>query len=436
MISPPVRVLPPPVERTRLATLLSALLPGLGQLYQERWVRGLLMLLLPPLILLLIAGFVLIAAPITELVIRSASLVAVLLVGTLFAYHVAVVLDAFAGRSGSLSRHPAADLAVAAAVLLGLTLAYFPIYQQSRAWAGVLTTVFEIPDRTVGAGTPSAESTAPGWSERERLNVLILGIDTREEQAETANTDTVIVLSLDPVGNTAAMLSIPRDTLVDIPGVGADKINSAYARGGTGSRGAELARRTVEGFLDIPIHSYALIDFVAFRSTIDSVGGVIVDVRRPLRDEHFPTADFGIERLRFLAGPQHMDGEEALKYARSRHDSNDFSRARRQQAVIFALRASLARAGIFRMPAIVEDVGPLVRTTFDPGDVLRLARTALAVEASEIRSEVLLPCGGDEPHCELIEENTPAGYYLIPDEDKVRALVADLFGEPAGSSSN
>lgn len=424
------------MERTRAATLLSALLPGLGQLYQDRWVRGALMILLPPLVLALVGAFVLIAPPVTELVIRSASLVAILVVGALFAYHAAVVIDAFAGRSGALAGRRPADYAIGAGVLLVLALAYYPVYQQSRAWAGVIATVFEIPDRTVGAGTPSAETTAPGWSDRERLNVLVLGIDTREEQAETANTDTVIVLSLDPVSNTAAMLSIPRDTLVDIPGVGPDKINAAYVHGGTGSRGAELARRTVERFLEIPIHSYALIDFVAFRSTIDSVGGVIVDVRRPLRDEHFPTADFGVERLRFLAGPQHMDGEEALKYARSRHDSNDFSRARRQQAVIFALRASLARAGIFRMPAIVEDVGPLVRTTFDPGDVLRLARTALAVEASEIRSEVLLPCGGDEPHCELIEENTPAGYYLIPDEDKVRALVADLFAEPAGRNSN
>lgn len=436
MISPPVRALPAPIERTAFPTLLSALLPGLGQLYQERWVRGTLMLLLPPLVLALVGAFTLIAAPVTEVVIRSASLVAVLLVGTLFAYHAAVVIDAFAGRSGALRTHRVADLAIGVAVLLGLALTYYPIYQQSRAWAGVLTAVFEMPERTVGTGTPRAETSAPGWSERERLNVLILGVDTREQAADTANTDTVIVLSLDPVSNTAAMLSIPRDTLVDIPGVGPDKINAAYAHGGTGSRGAELARRTVEVFLDIPIHSYALIDFVAFRSTIDSVGGVIVDVRRPLRDDRFPTADFGVERLRFLAGPQHMDGEEALKYARSRHDSNDFSRARRQQAVIFALRASLARAGIFRMPAIVEDVGPLVRTTFDPGDVLRLARTALAVEASEIRSEVLLPCGGDEPHCELTEENTPAGYYLIPDEKKVRALVADLFGEPAGSSSN
>lgn len=436
LIETPVRTLPPTVERAAFPTLLSALLPGLGQVYQDRWVRGALMIVLPPLAFVLVGGAVLLVAPLVEVVIRRATLVAVLVVGTLFAYHVAVVADAFAGRTGAIRGRRGADYGWLVAILLGLALVYFPIYQQSRAWAGVLAAVFETPERTIGVGTSSAgTTTAPGWSERERLNVLLLGIDTREESRELQNTDTVIVLTFDPVGETAAMLSIPRDTLVDIPGVGKDKVNSAYAHGGTGSRGAELARRTVEGLLEIPIHSYALIDFPAFRSTIDSVGGVLVDARRPLRDERYPTPDYGIERIRFLAGPQLMDGEDALRYARSRYDSNDFSRARRQQAVLFALRSRLAQAGIFRLPGIVEDVGPLVRTTFDPGDVLRLARTALAIDASEIRSEVLLPCGGDEEHCELVEANTAAGYYLIPDVEKVRELVADLFAQPAGTSS-
>ena len=433
VIPTPVPALPLPRERSAFATVLSGLLPGLGQIYQERWARGALMLLLPPLVLALLAGVVVMAPPIAQVAIRRAALLATLVVGAMFAYHVTVVSDAFAGRSGSFRRHRLADYGWLVAVLVVLGVAYLPVYRQSIAWAGVIASVFQVPERTIDAGTSSAGTTAPGWSERERLNVLLLGVDTRDN-AETNNTDTVIVLSLDPVGQTAAMLSIPRDTLVDIPGVGKDKVNSAYAHGGTGSRGAELARRTVEDLLAIPIHSYALIDFTAFRSTIDSVGGVLVDVRRPLRDERYPTSDYGVERIRFLAGPQLMDGEDALRYARSRHDSNDFSRARRQQIVLFALRSRLAQAGIFRMPGLVEQVGPLVRTTFDPGDVLRLARTALGVEASEIRSEVLLPCGGDEPHCELIEENTPAGYYLIPDVDKVRALVADLFSQAAGSS--
>src|SRR5205814_5267625 len=114
------------------------------------------------------------------------------------------------------------------------------------------------------------------------------------------NTDTIIVLSVDPDTRTAGMLSIPRDTLVDVPGVGKDKVNSAYARATDPERnGAALARRTVEQFLGIPIHSYAVVDFDAFRKTIDAVGGVLIDVKRPLRDEEYPTSDSGIERIEF-----------------------------------------------------------------------------------------------------------------------------------------
>jgi LCP family protein required for cell wall assembly len=410
------------------AAFLSTLLPGLGQVYQERWVRGALMLLVPPLLLSLLGAFVFVADPIVAVIVRQGALFALLIVGGLFAYHVTIVGDAFAGRLGwgGFRGRPVFDHALLFAVVFGLSLMYYGLYRQSASWAGLLATVFQPAGRTIGVGTSSTDTTAPGWSGRERLNVLLLGIDTREESAETQNTDTVIVLSLDPVSNTAAMLSIPRDTLVDIPDIGQDKVNSAYSHGGS-RRGAELARRTVERFLGIPIHSYAIIDFPAFRQTIDSVGGVVVDVRRPLRDEDYPTPDFGIERVRFLEGPQLMTGEDALRYARSRHDSNDFSRARRQQAVLFALRTRFAQAGLFRLPGIVQRVGPLVRTSFDPGNVISLARTALGIEPSRIRSEVLLPCNIDVPHCELTEESGPSGYYLIPDEDKVRSLVDDVF---------
>jgi len=422
-----------------LGALLSGLLPGLGQFYQARWRRGLLMLLLPFAGLAVFAGVVLTLEPVAGVVIGRAALFALLLAGGLFAYHCAVALDAFAGRRGAagLTRGRALDLAVLLAVVLGLSLGYFSAYRQSLGWARVLETVLvRAPDgRTVGAGTPSGTTTAPSWSGRERLNVLLLGVDTREEDAQLQNTDTVILLSLDPLAHTAAMLSIPRDTLVDVPGIGPQKINSAYVLGGGGDEGADLARRTVEDFLDIRIHTYAIIDFNAFRATIDSVGGVRLDVPRPLRDESYPTPDYGVERIRFLAGPQLLDGEQALRYARSRHDSNDFSRARRQQAVLLALRERLALAGIFRIPSIFDRVGPLVRTSFDADDVLPLARTALAVEAGGIRSEVLLPCDIDVPHCELSEQNDAGGYYLIPDLDKVRALVTSMFaGAPPAST--
>jgi len=397
-------------------------------MYLARWRRGVVMLVAPLVGVAAFAAVVLLGGPIAPLVVQRATLFALLLVGGLFAYHVVVVADAFAGRIGFLRGRHALDYALLTAIVLGLVVGYWSAYRQVTTWANAIAAVFEPPaGRIVGAGTPTGGTSAPGWSGRERLNVLLLGIDTRDASPQTENTDTIILLSLDPTAKTAAMLSIPRDTLVDIPGVGQDKVNSAYSYGGDAKKGPELARRTVERFLGVPIHSYAVIDFAAFRQTIDSVGGVTVDVRRPLRDEDYPTADFGIERAEFRAGPQLMDGENALRYARSRHDSNDFGRARRQQLVLLALRERLALAGLFRLPGIVERVGPLVRTNFDPGKVFPLARTALSIDASEIASDVLLPCGGDAPHCELKEENTALGYYLIPDLGKVRALVDDLF---------
>jgi hypothetical protein len=126
-----------------------------------------------------------------------------------------------------------------------------------------------------------------------------------------------------------------------------------------------------------------------------------------------------------------MAGDAALKYARSRHDSNDFSRAKRQQDVISALRARLSSDGMLgRIPAIVNDVGSAVETNFDPANVLALAGLGGGIPSSDIKSEVLLPCGGDAPHCELAEDNTPSGYYLIPDRSKLANLVAELFYDP------
>jgi LCP family protein required for cell wall assembly len=413
------------------AALLSALLPGLGQVYQERWRRGLVMFLVPVVAAAILAGLLIAGGPPASAILRSAALFAVLIVGGLFAYHVTVIAEAFAGRLRGTrvrARH-AVDYGLLLAIVLGLSVTYLAIYRHSTLWASVLATTFEpVAGRTLGAGTTLGGTAAPGWSGRERLNVLVLGIDTRDDDPVTQNTDTILVLSVDPEAKNAAMLSIPRDTLVDIPGIGKDKVNSAYVHATDPKRnGAELARRTVERFLGIPIHSYAVIDFAAFRQTVDSVGGVVIDIKRPLRDEEYPTSGYGVRRIELRAGPQLLDGEEALEYARSRHDSNDFSRARRQQTVLLALRARLAQGGLFRLPGVLDRVGPLVRTSFDPGNVLPLARTVLGIDGKEIRSEVLLPCGGDEPHCELNEENAADGYYLIPDLAKVRALVSEVF---------
>ena len=411
-----------------LAAICSGLLPGLGQVYADRWIRGVVIFLIPVLAAALGGAFIATFDPLTSLVVRHAVLFTVAIVGGLLLYHLWAVGDAFAGGlrgRGALRRKRVADYFALGVVTLALIVGYGSVYRGASAWAGLAAQIFAPVAGTTARGA-STVFEPPPWNGRERLNVLILGIDSRGVAGDTMNTDTMIVLSLDPVNRTAAMLSVPRDTLVTIPGHGPEKVNAAFAIGGP-----ELAQRTIDGLLGIQINSYALINFGAFTKIVDSVGGVVIDVKRPIRDESYPTADFGVERLNIQPGQQLMTGEVALKYARSRHGSNDFSRARRQQDVISAIRARLATDGMLgRIPGIVGEVGSAVETSFDPANVLPLAGLGGSIPSSDIRSEVLLPCGGDALHCELIEDNSPLGYYLIPDKTKIANLVAELFYDP------
>lgn len=421
-----MRAAEPPVGSPGFAALLSGLLPGLGQVYQDRWVKGLLMFLLPILGLALAATFVINADLLTTWVLRNAMYVTFLVVATAAVYHLYVVADAFAERMHRLSGRHVIDYAVLALVAVTLTLTYGTIYRESAPWAAFFARFFApIARQQPLPPPPPGEETAPAWTGKDRLNVLVLGIDTRDGDRTTQNTDTMIVISLDPLNKTAAMLSLPRDIYINKPGTFQGKINAAFATGGP-----DLARRVTSDLLGIRIHSYALVNFEAFNRVVNGVGGVIVDVKRPVRDEYFPTVDYGVERVNIGAGPQLMFGETALKYARSRHDSNDYSRARRQQDVLGALRAKLSTPQALRtLPALMDGIGTTIETDFDPANVLSLAGTATGIDSGNITSDVLYPCGGDYPHCELTLD-TEGGFYLTPDVAKIRDLAASLFYDP------
>ncbi|HLQ04474.1 MAG TPA: LCP family protein [Verrucomicrobiae bacterium] len=407
------------------AAVLSGLLPGLGQIYEDRWVKGILMIILPVLAITLGGAFVAYADPLTAFVLQHAPLVTFVLIGSALVFHLSVVADAFAGRLGKLRGRMAVEYAVLALVTLALIAGYGTIYRQSAPWASVAARMFA-PFATKAVAPPTApEQEAPSWSGNDRLNILVMGVDTREADPATRNTDTMLVLSLDPVNKTAAMLSIPRDVYIDKPGTFQGKINSAYASGGP-----NLARRLVDDLLGIRIHTYVLVNFEAFNKIVDGVGGVVVDAKRPVRDEYYPTPDYGIERVNILTGPQLMHGDLALKYARSRHDTNDYSRARRQQEVIGALRTRLTQADALRtLPSLIDTVGTTLETDFDPANVLPLARTGTGIASADISSDVLYPCGGDYPHCELMY-NGDNGFFLLPDRAKVRDFAAQLFYDP------
>lgn len=229
-----------------------------------------------------------------------------------------------------------------------------------------------------------------------RVNVLMLGIGGEGHEAPNLS-DTIMVMSIDPKTKDVAMLSVPRDLYVKYAGKGgsAGKINAANAFGGP-----ELAAKTVQQVIGVPIHYYVLVDFSGFKQAIDAVGGIDVDVPQTLYDTAFP-CDNGKNYcpLSIKAGMQHMNGTTALKYARCRHGAptgncgDDFGRATRQQEILVALRQKALQASTLTNPVkltgLIDSVGNHVKTDLQLGEIKKLAELAKDVDTKKISNKVL-----------------------------------------------
>jgi LCP family protein required for cell wall assembly len=260
----------------------------------------------------------------------------------------------------------------------------------------------------------------------ERLNVLLLGIDQREGEKGPWRTDTMILLSLDPVTNSASMLSIPRDLWTTIPGYGESRINTAHFTGDDQNYpggGPALAKKTVWYALGVPVHNYVRVNFTGFEQLIDAVGGLDIEVPEDIYDAKYPTADYGTIELFIPAGLQHMDGKLALQYARTRHGSSDFARMGRQQQV---LRAAFDKAlsldiPLTRIPMVLQLLGTSVQTDLTLQQIVTLVGAARKIGPANLRSGVI-----DGSITTTVV--TPQGWMVeVADWDKVRALVDDLF---------
>jgi len=193
---------------------------------------------------------------------------------------------------------------------------------------------------------PTLAPTRPGAPAP--VTVLLLGTDRRPGEEVTPRSDAVLVARIDPARERVALLSLPRDLWVAIPGHGNNRLNAAYLwgeRDGPRGGGLALARATVSNALGIAIDYAIVADFRGFAGIIDALGGISVDVPRPLVDHQFPTADYRVTTVRFAAGRQRMDGMTALSYARIRHPDSDFERGLRQQAVLIAIAERLRERG-------------------------------------------------------------------------------------------
>ncbi len=293
-----------------------------------------------------------------------------------------------------------------------------------------------LPAQQAGASTQPQdrpltpdEAPPPIWDQG-RVNILLLGVDQRpcEDTGGAWRTDTMILVGLDPDTKTASMLSFPRDLWVEIPTVGANRLNAAHFFGEAyeyPGGGPALAKRTIQDNFGVPVHYYIRINFDGFRKVVDALGGIDIEVQEPIWDDRYPTDDCQYQTVQFDVGQYHMDGDQALKYARSRHYSSDFDRARRQQQVLFAIYDKATSLQVIpRLPELWAAKDEAVQTDLSLIEVMKLARLGMQVDRENIRRGVI-----DESM--TYSMTTEKGWQVLNwDRQKVGALLQELFGTP------
>jgi LCP family protein required for cell wall assembly len=262
-----------------------------------------------------------------------------------------------------------------------------------------------------------------------RVTVLLLGVDSRGTLRDGGlNTDVLTLVTIDPISKTAALLSIPRDLYVSLPGTNVQsRINAAYAWGEVNrlpSGGSGYAEETITDNFGVPLQRYAVIDFNGFKKIVNAVGGVEVDVPNEIVDDAYPTPDYGTEQLVIPAGNIHMNGDLALKYVRTRHQDSDLGRLQRQQQVMLAIRdKALSIGSIDKVPEVLNAVGDSLATDLTLPEILSLAK-----KWSQIPRENIHTYRIDETMVQPYV--TPqGGQVLLPDQDKIAAMIAQFLGQ-------
>ena len=267
------------------------------------------------------------------------------------------------------------------------------------------------------------------WDGQERFTVLVMGMDRRPGETGTAYlTDTIILISLDPATRRVGVLSIPRDLQVEVPDFGVQPVNTVYRLGeldGTGE-GAHLAMTTLQYNLGIPINDFMAVDFTTFITMVDLIGGVDVEVKQTIDDPEYPDMNFGYDPFYLQAGWQHLDGTTALKYARSRHQTDDIDRAGRQQQVLYAVRDKVISKDM--LPELAANAYTLwaelkdgIHTSLSIDRILELAWYVKDVPRQNIVSGVI---GWDY----IIAENWNGRPIIRPNRERIPDLLTEIFG--------
>ena len=236
-----------------------------------------------------------------------------------------------------------------------------------------------------------------------KINILLLGRDA-QNPIYSGNTDSITILSIDKKTKKVALLSIPRDSKVDIPGHGMDKINAAYGDGGI-----NLTTKTVENFLNIHIDYYVVIDFEEFKSIVDTLGGINVNVEPQIAAYRPELGKSGLEKL---------NGDQTLLYARFRQDSEgDIGRVHRHQKIIGEIvRESLEPSNLPKLPSILNQLRENTHTNVPIYDSIMLGKLLMDFDINNAPAEIIT---GKSQRVNGI-------YYLIPDRADAEKKVIEL----------
>ncbi len=251
-----------------------------------------------------------------------------------------------------------------------------------------------------------------------RTNILLLG-NGGSNHPGGGLSDTMIVASINWQNKKMAMISIPRDLWVQIPGYGYSKLNGTFAYGNQNPKktggGGKVASDVISSVLGIPIHYYASIDFEGFQKMIDKLGGVDILVEKDLYDPLYPAPNMiDYAPFKISAGLHHMDGATALKYARSRETTSDFDRSRRQEQVLVAIKERVLSSGTLANPVKITELlnimGSHIRTSFSIGEIRSLWDEIKSVDTENIINKVF-DTSANSPLTGLTDER---GYIIIP----------------------
>jgi LCP family protein required for cell wall assembly len=330
---------------------------------------------------------------------------------------------------------------VLAVMLMGATT-YLVTRDLSRAWFGFSANPFQPnlsgnPDATPGPdgqATPMPVVVTPmPWQGVERVTILLMGLDYRDWVAGEGppRTDTMMLVTFDPLTDTAGMLSVPRDLWVEIPGFGHNRINTAYPSGEANrlpGGGPALAVQTVEKAIGVPIQYFAVIDFGAFERMIDEVGGVDVLVEQEVKICPIGRA------CKILSPKAHLlDGAEALAYARVRKGAgDDFGRAQRQQQVALAILdrvvgLNMVPTLVTKAPALYQELSSGIRTNMSLDEMVSLGWQAVQTPKEKIARGVIAPPNMVGFH------TLPTGAAVLRQvPDQIRILRDEIFVQTSG----